>query len=253
MTRTIGVISGKGGVGKTTVAINMAAALSRQFNKMTTIVDCNLTTSHVGLYVGNYHYPKTLNDVLRGEATIEEAMYVLDGGMSVVPASLSLQDLDGIDILHLKENIRELEKMSEFVLLDTAPGFGREAIGAMRACDEALFVANPNILSVTDVIRCNEVCEELEISPIGIVLNMVNRDKYEISPVDIERTTGIPVLAVIPYHHNLIRSLAMKAPLVSVKPKDKISEEIIRLSSFIAGASYDQPGFFSRFFRSFRR
>jgi septum site-determining protein MinD len=243
MTRTIAIISGKGGVGKTTISLNLASALATYCNRKTTVVDCNLTTSHLGLYLGSYHFPVTLNDVLRGEAEMDQAVYVVENGMNIVPASVSLRDLDGIDIFYLKEKVAELTGKTDFVFLDSAPGLGREAVGALKACDEYIFVANPNLLSVTDVIRCNEVCQEIGIKPVGTVINMVHRDRYEIPWKEIERLTGVPVIASIPFDHDVRKSMALKAPLVSIKPDHKISRQIINLSAFLAGYQMPRRGF----------
>ncbi len=238
MSRIIGVISGKGGVGKTTIAMNMAAALAGHYGVRTALVDCNVTTSHIGLHLGTYNYPKTLNHVLRGDANIHEASYDVFQGLNLVPASISIRDLDGIDIVNLKDSARELSQRHDIVLLDSAPGLGREAMGTLRAADEVIMVANPNILSVTDLLRCGEVCSELGVKPAGIVMNMVHNDKSEIDSKEVERLTGIPVLASIPFHHSLRKSTSMQAPLVYMKPKDKASREIIKLSSHIARMPY---------------
>ena len=64
MTRIIGVVSGKGGVGKTTLVANLGAALASLYKKDVIVVDCNVTTSHLGLYLGMYYYPISLNKVL---------------------------------------------------------------------------------------------------------------------------------------------------------------------------------------------
>ncbi|MCX6815506.1 MAG: P-loop NTPase, partial [Candidatus Aenigmarchaeota archaeon] len=200
MTRIIGIVSGKGGVGKTTLALNMAAAIAKHYNKRTTVIDCNLTTPHIGLYLGLYQHPVTFNNVLRGERSVEEAMQMHESGMKIIPASLALNDLDGIDILHIRDRIKSLMDKEDIIILDSAPGLGREALGTLKASDEVIFVANPNILSLTDAIRCNEVCQELGIKNLGIILNMVNRDKYDLNAKDVERVAGIPVIGVIPYH-----------------------------------------------------
>ena len=70
MTRVIGVISGKGGVGKTTVVANLGAIFAQKYKKDVVIVDCNVSTSHLGLYLGMYYTPITLKQVLKGDAEI---------------------------------------------------------------------------------------------------------------------------------------------------------------------------------------
>ena len=91
MARVIGIVSGKGGVGKTTLASNLGIALSK-FGRNVTLVDCNVTTSHLGFYFGLYDYPVTLNQVLKGEASLESATY-FSNGVKIIPASLELDDL----------------------------------------------------------------------------------------------------------------------------------------------------------------
>ncbi|NIO44787.1 MAG: P-loop NTPase, partial [Candidatus Aenigmarchaeota archaeon] len=70
MVRIIGIVSGKGGVGKTVVASNLGVALQK-FYKKTAVIDFNLTTSHLSLYFGIHSHPITLNHVLRNEAKLE--------------------------------------------------------------------------------------------------------------------------------------------------------------------------------------
>ena len=156
----IAVISGKGGVGKTTVVTNLSTALATKFNKGTTVIDCNVTASHLSMHFGAYLHPHTLNHVLKNESSIEEAIFVHNTGVKIIPASLNLSDLIGIDISVLDEKLNNLFENDDFVFLDTAPGFGKEAVSATKACKEALIVTTPNIPALTDVIRSRKVLEE---------------------------------------------------------------------------------------------
>ena len=92
MVRVIGVISGKGGVGKTTTAVNLAATLNSRFNKNVVVVDCNVTTPHVSLSLGIVHDSlSTLNEVLLGKKEVNDVMHTFAPGFNVIPASLSAQ------------------------------------------------------------------------------------------------------------------------------------------------------------------
>ena len=159
--RIISVVSGKGGVGKTTVASNLGVVLSRDFRKNVIIIDCNVTTPHLGLFLGMEHTPITLNHVLKEEADINEAMYNHSSGMWVVPASVPLRDMDGVDISLLNNSVKKIYNKYigkiYFILLDCAPCLGRDAIAGIRAGDEILFVTNPNMPALMDVVRCNNL------------------------------------------------------------------------------------------------
>lgn len=238
MARIIGIVSGKGGVGKTTLSINLGAALAKQFNKRVTLVDCNVTTSHVGLYLGMYYCPITLNKVLRGENKIEEAINSHYSGLNVVPASLSLNDLEGVDVTKLRNSIRGLFDLNDFVLLDIAPGLGREAIAGIKACDEILYVTNPFVPSAMDIVRTEEIANGLEVDSLGVVVNMTNNKKYEMTKEEMEEITKLPVIATIPYDTNVHKSLSLKMPIVMLHPDHKVSKEIYKTASHITGELY---------------
>ena len=247
MTRVIGIVSGKGGVGKTTLVANLGSVLSSKFKKSVVIVDCNITTSHLGLYLGMYYTPITLNKVLLGEEEIGSAMYDHFTGMKVIPASLSLKDIQGVDIFNLKDTIKELFGKTDIVILDSAPGLGREAISVLRACDEVLYITTPFVPSTMDIIRLNEVINELGVKPLGIVLNMKSKEKYELKPGEVEGLVELPVIASIPLDKNVPRSLSLKTPIVTFIPNSPASKEMIALAARLIGEKYEQPGLWSRF------
>ena len=199
MSRVIGLFSGKGGTGKTTVAVNLGALLASQYGKEVALVDCNLTTSHVGLHLGMYNYHVSLNHVLRDEYNIEEAIYNHSSGMKVVPASVSLLDVRNVDIGNLRKVVKKLGKMHDFVLLDAAPCLGREPLSALKASDEILYVTDPYLPSVVDIIRSQSVVQETEANPLGIVLNMVHNDSHSMKQHEIEYLTDLPVIGSVPY------------------------------------------------------
>jgi len=247
LTRVIGIVSGKGGVGKTTLVANLGSVLSSKFKKSVVIVDCNITTSHLGLYLGMYYTPITLNKVLLGEEEIGSAMYDHFTGMKVIPASLSLKDIQGVDIFNLKDTIKELFGKTDIVILDSAPGLGREAISVLRACDEVLYITTPFVPSTMDIIRLNEVINELGVKPLGIVLNMKSKEKYELKPGEVEGLVELPVIASIPLDKNVPRSLSLKTPIVTFIPNSPASKEMIALAARLIGEKYEQPGLWSRF------
>ena len=245
-TRVIGVISGKGGVGKTTIVSNLGTALSYKFKKDVVIIDCNLTTSHLSLSLGLYYCPITLNNILRGEKNIFDAMYKHPSGMRIVPASLHLRELEGVDITNLKEVIKDLKGKVDFIILDASPGLGREAYAAVHASDEFIFVTNPNIPAATDIVKCKEIIKDFNKKTIGVILNMVDRKDYELSRREVEMLTETPVIASISNDKEVHKSLAQKTPVVMFKPKSKSSKEIIKLAGWLIGEK--EKGFFEKIF-----
>ena len=209
MARVIAIASGKGGVGKTTVAMNIGTALAHKFNKKVSLIDCNITTSHLGMYMGIYYSPVTLNKVLRGE----------------VPMDMFADD-------------------DEIVILDGAPGLGREAISALKAADEVIFVTTPYVPSVMDIIRTMEIVNEVGVKPIGIILNMVSKEKYEMTSQEVEQLTRLPVIGSLPYHKDVKKSLVEKLPIVLFNQNSKVSKKFHKLAADLISQPYEEDASF---------
>jgi len=249
--RIIGIISGKGGVGKTTLVANLGIALTN-FGKNVIAVDCNITTSHLGFCFGFYYYPTTLNQVLKGEATLLDATYSHPSGLKIIPASLSVDDLMGVEIEKLK-SVLSFEGI-EIVLLDSAPGIGKEASSVINACNEVLFVTIPYMNAVTDVIKCSTITNRLGIKPLGIVLNMVRKDHHELTESETEELVKLPVIAKIPFDVNVQKSLVAGIPTITYSPNSEASIATTKLAADLIGQSYiPQRGIFSRIYEFFKR
>jgi septum site-determining protein MinD len=253
LTRVIGVVSGKGGTGKTTVTLNIGAALTMRHKKDVIIVDCNITTSHLGMYMGLYYYPISLNHVLSGDVNIDKAVYDYTiPGLKIVPASLSLDDMKGVEMSDLKGHIKDLFGKADIVLLDSAPGFGREAISTIRASDELIYVMNPFVPSLMDVVKAQQIANQFGVKSLGIVLNMAGEGRHELTVKEVEQLTEMPVLSRIPKDKSVLRSLSDKVPTIDISPRSKASREFKRLAANLVGEEYSE-GLFSRLFKSRRR
>ncbi len=251
MTRVISIFSAKGGVGKTTVATNLGVALTK-FNRRVTIVDCNLTTSHLSLYLGIYYTPITLNKVLRGEYSINEAIIDHYTGLKIIPASLSITDLENVDMSKIRNVIEKLIPQNDFILVDSAPGLGREALSGLKSADEVIYVTIPHVPAVLDIVRAQELAREVNVKPIGIILNMVYGERHEMSKAEVEQLTGLPVIASIPYSKEINRSVSLKAPIVALNPKSKVSREFFRLAAFLSGMPYTEETIVEKIGRKLR-
>ena len=117
MTRIVGVLSGKGGVGKTTMTANMGASLAWDYGNNVVAIDANTTSSNLGLNLGAYRFPVTLNDVLRGKADVTDAIYAHPSGLKIVPSSTFNEDINA-DPAKVKDVVNYLKEFVDFILLD---------------------------------------------------------------------------------------------------------------------------------------
>ncbi|MBI4009611.1 MAG: P-loop NTPase [Candidatus Aenigmarchaeota archaeon] len=252
MARFIGVVSGKGGVGKTTVVSNLSYALN-ELGQRVIAVDCNVTTPHLSNYMPNFSWRTTLNDVMKKKADIFSALHYANG-VYVVPASLNLADLVDVDITTLRETVQPLANINSLVLLDSAPGLGKEALSVLHSCEEILFVTIPQKSAVNDILRCAEVAEEIGLKRLGLVLNMYRKKKYNLAQEEIEEITGLKVIGNISFDEKVIQAISSRSPLVKSWPESKVSQEFMKLAANLINIPYKRQGKISRMInRLFRR
>lgn len=250
--RVIGIVSGKGGVGKTTVAINTAAALEKYLGKQTLVVDCNLSTPHVGLYMGMYSTPVTLNDIIKGKVSAEKSIYVHPSGVACMPASLKLNDLRNLNTKSIKAKIEGIFSNYDYVFIDSAPGFGAEGTIACTLCNETLLVTAPIMQSAADLIKCRQVFDTNGIENKGIVLNMVRKKIWELSPTDVRELVGRDVVASIPFDENVIKAMVMKKPVADYRCRCRAAKAFKGLAYRLEGISKEE-GLLEKIFRPFMR
>jgi flagellar biosynthesis protein FlhG len=149
--KVMAVTSGKGGVGKTFVSANLAAALAKRGHKVL-VLDADLGLANLDVVLNLY--PKiTLHDVFTGKAKLEEAIVRAPGGFSVLLAGSGM-----VEYSRLTPNVREdfLRVMSgllpnyDIVLLDTGAGISDVVLFAVSLASEVLVVATPEPTSLTD-------------------------------------------------------------------------------------------------------
>lgn len=252
MTRIISIVSGKGGVGKTTLVSNLSHGLT-ELGKDVTAIDTNLTTPHLGLHLGLHMVPKSLHDFLRGDAKLNEIIYYHPYGFKVIPAGLSVNDLVGIDPEKLQELTLDLLGKTDFVLLDSAPLLGREATLSLKLSDEILLLTNPNLPAVLDVLKVAKVAGSLNKNILGVVVNRVNKKENELSTEEIEDIVKYPVIGKIPEDVNVQRALATRTAVVDYNPKSPAAVEMRRLGHYLVGREFNyNQGLWERLFGWFR-
>lgn len=252
LSRVIGVLSGKGGVGKTTVVANLGAALTNEFNKNVLIFDSNIHTSHLGLHLGMYEdLPLTLREVLNRKVSIMNAVYLHpQTGIRLIPAPLSG---DGVNLTKEKccKLIDEVKDNYDMVIMDCSPGLGKEVMVAINAIDEALIVTTPDLPALADAMKTIDLFKELGKKVSGIVVNRHRNERYELTPNEIMSTAKTNVLGLIPEDKRIAESIYKGVPAVLSYPHSPAGIALKRLAADLIGAKYDEMNFFERLKRLF--
>jgi len=177
--RVIAVTSGKGGVGKSNIALNLGIALQR-LGKMCVVVDGDLGMANIHLLAGLDNRPGIMDLLDQGRpvaaiiAPGPEGIGIISGGSGI----LSLADSNRGQRLRLVQALAEVERHADIVLLDTAAGMGRGVRDLLRAADELLFVLTPDLTSLADAYGLLKglhlESEETTRRPIYSVVNMAD-------------------------------------------------------------------------------
>ena len=243
--KIITVTSGKGGVGKTTTAINLGAALN-SFGKEVIIVDANLTTPNVGLHLGAPIVPVNLNHVMQGKAKVTDAIYEHESGTKIIPSSLSIKELRKVNHEKLKDVAKRLRGMADFVILDSAAGLGLEASSSIEAADELIVVTNPEITAVTDALKTAKLAQELGKHVKGVIITRVSNDKNQMSVGNVKEMLDLPILGIVPEDRNILASLRHKDAVVHIFPYSKSALAYKRIAAKMAGVSFKEPNFWQK-------
>jgi len=251
MARVIGVLSGKGGVGKTTLVSNLGVSLAKE-GKNVAIIDANLTGANLGLHFGLLSYSVSIHDVMKEEALLGDAIYRHPSGVDIIPASLSIEHVDA-EPRNLRDSIDKFLSEKDFVLIDAATGLDRETLAAIDMSDEILLVTHPELPTVSDALRAKTIAERYEKGIIGIVLNRVTKED-ELKKDNVSSFFELPIIGAIPEDPIVRKSIEAKKPVVLTHPNHRVSREIRKVSDHILGKEYKPDrGFLDRILAFFRR
>lgn len=236
MKRIIGIISGKGGVGKTTTAVNLGMAMHK-LGEDVFVVDTDLKNPNIALHLGVFEFDNTVQDVIEKEMPLMEAMYIHKTGLKFAPAHISLRYLS-VDSDRLRNVFSEVYTTT---LVDAPPGFGKEALSVMDIVDEVIVVTNPNLPAITGALRAVDVAKSMGVPVTGIVMNAIRGKGYEVSASEIEAVSGVKVIAEVPWDMNIVKSIAMKNPAVNYNELAPASQAYFSLASQLTGRIYNSP------------
>jgi septum site-determining protein MinD len=239
MTKIVSIVSGKGGVGKTTTAINLSIALTK-YGKNVALIDANLTTPNIGIYLGVPSVPISLHSVLQGKNKLLEAMYEHPSGIKVIPGDIAFSSLDEIDLEHLEDSLLDLEGLVDYVVIDGAAGLGEEAAKAINVSDGVIVVTNPEMPAVTDALKCLKLVNDLKKPVMGAVINRFKKDGLDLEVKEVEKILEFPVIGAIQEDTNIRKSVVMKNAITLTHPKSEASKNYMRLGAGVLGVEYKE-------------
>ena len=251
MKKFIVITSGKGGVGKTTTAINLGAAI-HYFGGDVLIIDGNLSTPNVGIHLNSPEVPVSLNHVLLKKADPIEAVYEHESGIKIIPSSLSIRELKRVRHARLSEYKDDFKQISDYVIVDSAAGLGEEAISAIKMADELIVVTNPEMPAVTDALKAIKLANEMKVPILGVIVTRVRRNRAEMQPDTVKEMLECTILGSVPEDKCVQESLSMRDAIVHTHPKSKPARAYKEIAARILKVDYDsnkdKAGLLEKFF-----
>lgn len=224
----IGIMSFKGGVGKTVTSINLGAALGKMGNRIL-IVDGNFLSPSLHFYLGLLEPKTTIKEIIRKDIAPENAIYEHASGIDIMPANF----YKGVDIQKLRDVIDYLRTRYDYIIVDSGPSYTEEIIAILTICDEIIFITTPDYPTLASTVKAAKFAKYKHIKILGLIVNRIKNKRYEIKKGDIEKTVRLPVISMIPEDSKMMNSVLGFSSVISKYKNSKISKVYLKLADKI--------------------
>ncbi|MCH9784842.1 MAG: MinD/ParA family protein [Gammaproteobacteria bacterium] len=240
--RVIAVTSGKGGVGKTNISVNLAASLSLAGQRVM-LMDADLGLANVDVLLGlEPHFD--LQHVISGEKSLDEIIVQGPLGIHVVPASSGVEkmaELTSVEHASLIAAFSELKHPIDVLIVDTAAGIADGVVSFAKACQEVIVVVCDEPTSLTDAYALIKVLSMRHgIKQFQILANMVKDESqglnlYEklLNTTDRFLEVGLKYLGAVPFDEQLRQSVRAQKPVIEAYPRSPAAKALVRIGEKI--------------------
>lgn len=233
--RTIAVTSGKGGVGKSNVAVNVALELAA-LGQRVSLLDADLALANADVLLGlnpQYH----LGHVLQGQRSLQEVIIEINDRLWLIPGGSGVEELANLSRqqhTRLITDLQAFESQADCMIIDTAAGIAGNVTGVLRAADEVIVVTTPDPTSLVDSYAMIKVVhQQAPTKPIWIVVNNVigvgDADRI-FSQLQLAATRfldrRLKHLGTIPRDSELIEAVREQVPVVQYAPATPASRAL---------------------------
>jgi flagellar biosynthesis protein FlhG len=261
--KVIAITSGKGGVGKTNIAANLAICLAAS-QKNVLLLDADMSLGNLDVIM-NIKSRYNISHLLAGRKSIQDIIQVGPKGLKIICGASGLQKLANIDECHRLLLLRELSKLqqeTDVVLIDTAAGISRSVVGFCLAVDHVLVVTTPEPTAMTDAYGMTKVLLRNRFSGhISFIVNMADTTAQGIktykkiaNTIEQFLATQINCAGVLLKDGRLQKAVQSRIPVVLAYPKSQISLSLVALAAKLGNglaAQQSNGKFFEKVLRRF--
>ncbi|NOX25249.1 MAG: MinD/ParA family protein [Deltaproteobacteria bacterium] len=240
--RIICISSGKGGVGKTSISVNLAAAMA-QAGQRVLLVDGDLGLANVDIVLG-INAKHTMREVVEGGLPLNDVLVKIMPGFSVLPASSGVPEMASLayeDQAYLTDALENIINDFDYVLLDTAAGIGDSVLWLNQWAAENYIIMSPDPTSMTDAYALIKVLhQKYDKSLFQLVINSVKskREGHEVfasiaAVLNKFLQVSPELLGIIPQDNNVSQAIRFQKPFLLSTPDAKASKAIRQLSQAV--------------------
>ena len=241
-TQIIGIASGKGGVGKTTVSVNLAVMLA-SMGKKVMVFDADLGLANAQLAMG-CRTPYNFSHVLSGEKTVNEIIIEGPMGVKLVPGASGIQhmaSLSQVETAGIIQAFSDIEEDLDYFIVDLAAGLSDTVMTFLRACQHRFIVLKNEPSSIADAYGTIKVMiQDYQLNNIGLIPNGVfSQDEGERLYGSINSVIQNFLGSRVDYLHSItqdemvLRAIKASQPLVNFAPSSIASRDFRALSKVV--------------------
>ncbi|HYE84538.1 MAG TPA: response regulator [Clostridia bacterium] len=241
--RIISVFSTKGGVGKTTVATNLAVALSNLTGKKVALLDLDLQFGDVAICL-NLYVKNSITELVKDFANIEQDPSLIEeyllahySGIKVLAAPIEPENAEYVTAGHIKKIIENMKGKYDYIIIDTSHGFNDTIITALDMSDLIIYISTLDLPSIKNTKNGLGIMKSLNYpnEKVKIVINKLN-EGFGVKHTDFESALGVEIWAMIPDDlASVTLSVNNGHPLVSHRRASSVSKKIYRLAQSVVG------------------
>jgi MinD-like ATPase involved in chromosome partitioning or flagellar assembly len=241
--RLVAVFNPKGGVGKTTIALNLAAVLAARGQRVL-MVDADTVTGHVDISLGMEGVPNVV-DAWRDEQEGGPAISFLDlasahpSGLRVLPLTNSPIHTELLQPERVAQAIFEAGRGVDFVIVDLHPSYSPLNRAIFDKADKIMVPLTPDLPAIRATVKLRDVADELGMRERLALI--VNRANTGVSIDDVEKAVGMPAYGQVRSAGlTLVRAVNEGRSLVEIAPKEPITQDFFTLADRLMGKEVER-------------
>lgn len=260
--RTIAITSGKGGVGKTSLAVNLAVAMGLEGQRVL-IIDADLGMANVDILLGTSSQ-HTLMDLLKDDVRLEDVIIHGPYGVSYISGGSGMEHANELTEAQkriLFSKLAGCDEWADIILVDTGAGIGKNVLDFVLSADEVLLLTTPEPTAITDAYAMMKAYNQLsKRNNVKVIVNRVY-DEDESKEVIGNLTHAakkflkmrVESIGYICDDRSMLQSVRKQTPLLSTKPNSVAAKCIKTVANNIINGKHDRirlgwQGFLKKFF-----